>query len=110
MHATHGNLQTTARERRVSRRVAVRGLGGVGIAMLVAATPGLTRANGGDQIQNALFAPSSSDDPAAVLAIAAGGIGLYLVRRRQTETPAPLTAEERARLDALLSPQSPDRP
>jgi hypothetical protein len=39
-----------------------------------------------------------------VLLIAAGGIAVYLSRRRWTQTalPAPLSAEEQAKLDALL--------
>jgi cytochrome c-type biogenesis protein CcmH len=50
--------------------------------------------------------------PAVVLAVAAGGAGVYLVRRRRTQSvpAAPLTAPERARLDALLrSVEAPDR-
>jgi len=51
--------------------------------------------------------------PALLLVIAAGGIALYLSRRRRAQIapPAPLSAEERAKLDALLSgAPSPDRP
>ncbi|MGH6895278.1 MAG: cytochrome c-type biogenesis protein [Geminicoccaceae bacterium] len=42
--------------------------------------------------------------PAVVLVIAAGGIAVHLRRRRRTQSasPPPLSAEERARLDALL--------
>jgi cytochrome c-type biogenesis protein CcmH len=42
--------------------------------------------------------------PGLVLAIAAGGAAVYLARRRraQTRPAAPLSAQERARLDALL--------
>ena len=50
--------------------------------------------------------------PGVVLLIAAGGLAVYLSRRRRIETasPAPLSAEERAQLDALLrGAQSPDR-
>jgi cytochrome c-type biogenesis protein CcmH len=48
--------------------------------------------------------------PLAVLLIAACGIALYLRRRGPRETAgAPLSAEERARLDALVSEAS-DRP
>jgi cytochrome c-type biogenesis protein CcmH len=51
--------------------------------------------------------------PALVLVIAAGGIVLYLSRRRRIDTapPAPLNAEERARLERLLrGAESPERP
>ena len=50
--------------------------------------------------------------PALVLLIAAGGIAVYLSRRRWTQTalPAPLSAEEQAKLDALLGgAESPER-
>jgi cytochrome c-type biogenesis protein CcmH len=48
--------------------------------------------------------------PLAVLLVAAGGIVVYLRRRPPRESAsAPLSAEERARLDALMSEAS-DRP
>jgi cytochrome c-type biogenesis protein CcmH len=49
--------------------------------------------------------------PGLVLVIAAGGITLYLARRRRSQgVPAPLSAEERARLDELLrGAEAPDR-
>jgi cytochrome c-type biogenesis protein CcmH len=48
--------------------------------------------------------------PFAVLLVAAGGIVVYLRRRGPRATAsAPLSAEERARLDALMS-EAPDRP
>jgi cytochrome c-type biogenesis protein CcmH len=40
--------------------------------------------------------------PALVLLCAGAGIALYLRRRRSSGAPPPLSAEERARLDALL--------
>jgi len=40
--------------------------------------------------------------PVLVLLGAGAGIALYLVRRRRSDAPPPLSAEERARLDALL--------
>lgn len=67
MHAIQGNLRPQVRAQLVSRRTAVRGLGGVGIAMLVAAAPGLTQATAGDQITHERFAPAPGDDPAAVI-------------------------------------------
>ncbi len=50
--------------------------------------------------------------PGLLLVIAAGGIGVYLVRRRRGQgAPTPLSAEERARLDELLRrAAAPDRP
>jgi cytochrome c-type biogenesis protein CcmH len=50
--------------------------------------------------------------PLAVLLVAAGGIALWLRRRPARETASPpLSAAERARLDALLrEAQAPDRP
>src|SRR5919106_3876188 len=51
--------------------------------------------------------------PALVLAIAAAGIVVYVARRRgsQSASAAPLSAEERARLEALLrGERAPDRP
>jgi cytochrome c-type biogenesis protein CcmH len=51
--------------------------------------------------------------PALVLAIATAGLVVYVARRRRTETasPAPLSTEERTRLEALLrGAASPDRP
>jgi cytochrome c-type biogenesis protein CcmH len=50
--------------------------------------------------------------PGAVLLVAAGGIAIYLSRRRRARDapPAPLSSEEQARLDALLSgADAPDR-
>jgi cytochrome c-type biogenesis protein CcmH len=48
--------------------------------------------------------------PLAVLLVAGGGIAVYLRRRPPRETAsAPLSAKERARLDALMSEAS-DRP
>jgi len=51
--------------------------------------------------------------PALVLVIAAAGIFVYVRRRRRGEDapPAPLSAEERARLERLLrGAESPERP
>jgi cytochrome c-type biogenesis protein CcmH len=50
--------------------------------------------------------------PALVLLIAVGGIAVYLSRRRWTQIapPTPLSAEEQAKLDALLGgAESPER-
>jgi cytochrome c-type biogenesis protein CcmH len=46
--------------------------------------------------------------PAALLLLGAGGIALHLRRRRRAE-PAPLSAAEQARLEALLGSEAPDR-
>lgn len=49
--------------------------------------------------------------PAVVLVVAAGGIAVYLRRRRQDPpSPTPLSADERAQLDALVrGSEAPDR-
>jgi cytochrome c-type biogenesis protein CcmH len=45
--------------------------------------------------------------PAVILAIGAAGILVFFARRRRRiETPTPLSAEERARLDRLLADQA----
>lgn len=47
--------------------------------------------------------------PAAILALGAAGILIFFARRRRRiETPAPLSTEERARLDRLLADQAND--
>jgi cytochrome c-type biogenesis protein CcmH len=47
--------------------------------------------------------------PAALLLLGGGGIALHLRRRRRAE-PAPLSAAEQARLEALLgASEAPDR-
>jgi hypothetical protein len=69
MDASNGNLRTKMLTSAISRRAALRGLGGAGIATALAAgTPGWASADDGDRIASALFGPGSGDDPAAVIA------------------------------------------
>jgi hypothetical protein len=67
MDAINGELRTTVFGSAVSRRAALRGLGGAGLAALAIGIPTRAGASDGDRIANALFAPVSSDDPAAVI-------------------------------------------
>src|SRR5688500_11823725 len=67
MNASNGDLRTTVGSA-VSRRVALRGLGGVGLgAALALGSTGRVAANHGHQIVTAPSAPISGDDPAAVV-------------------------------------------
>ncbi len=67
MEAIKGDLRTKRFVSAVSRRTALRGLGGASLAALAIAVPGRVGASDGDRIANALFAPVSRDDPAAVI-------------------------------------------
>jgi SnoaL-like domain len=67
MDAINGELRTTMFGSAVSRRAALRGLGGAGLAALAIGIPTRAGASDGDRIANALFGPSSGDDPAAVI-------------------------------------------
>jgi hypothetical protein len=68
MDAINGELRTQMFGSAVSRRAALRGLGGVGLAALAIGVPTRAGASNGNGIECALFAPVSSDDPAAVIA------------------------------------------
>jgi len=68
MNAIMGDLRTTAITQRVSRRTALRGLGGAGLATALAVgVPGRVGASSSGLIAPAQSAFSSSDDPAAVI-------------------------------------------
>ena len=67
MHAMNSDLRTTVLTNSVSRRVALRGLGGAGAVMLAVGSSGVARAGTGDRIATALFGAVSSDDPASVV-------------------------------------------
>ena len=69
MDAVNGTLRTQGLANPVSRRAAMRGLGGAAVAAALAVgLPGRAGADGGDRIATALFGPASGDDPAAVIA------------------------------------------
>jgi hypothetical protein len=68
MDAINDDLRTTTVTTCVSRRTALRGLGGGGLAAALAfAAPVRTRASSEDRIANALFGAFASDDPGAVI-------------------------------------------
>lgn len=68
MDAINDGLRTTVLPNSVSRRAALRGLGGAGVAAALAVgTLGRAGASNGDRIANALFSAVSSDDPAKVI-------------------------------------------
>src|SRR5215218_4047440 len=68
MDAIKNDLRTTVLTNCVSRRTALRGLGGGGLtAALAFAVPIRAGATSEDRIANALFGAVSSDDPAAVI-------------------------------------------
>jgi hypothetical protein len=68
MGAIKNDLQMTVFTNSISRRTALRGLGGVGLAAALAVgLPGRASANSEDRIANALFGPTSSNDPAVVI-------------------------------------------
>jgi ketosteroid isomerase-like protein len=68
MEAIKDDLRTKMFGSAVSRRAALRGLGGVGAATALAvAMPGRVGASNGNGIECALFAPLASDDPAALI-------------------------------------------
>ena len=68
MTAINDDLRTTTLTTGLSRRTALRGLGGAGLATALAiGTAGRLSAHGDHQMTTAQFAPSSDDDPAAVI-------------------------------------------
>ena len=68
MDAINGDVRTKMFVSAVSRRAALRGLGGAGIAAALAVgLPGRTGATSEDRIAKALFSAASSDDPAALI-------------------------------------------
>src|SRR4051812_31551405 len=67
MYVINGDHRTAVAGSIVSRRATLRGLGGAGLAAIAMAIPGRAGASDGDRIANALFAPVSSDDPAALI-------------------------------------------
>jgi hypothetical protein len=68
MTAINDDLRTTTLTTGLSRRTALRGLGGAGLATALAiGTAGQLSAHGDHQMTIAQFAPSSDDDPAAVV-------------------------------------------
>jgi hypothetical protein len=68
MDATNDDLRTTTVTPCVSRRTALRGLGGGGLAAALAfGAPIRTDASSDDRIARALFGPVASDDPGAVI-------------------------------------------
>jgi hypothetical protein len=68
MNAITGALRTNTLTNSVSRRAALRGLGGAGVAAAFAVgVAGRAGASNGDRIATALFSAVSSDDPAAVI-------------------------------------------
>ncbi|HLL50515.1 MAG TPA: nuclear transport factor 2 family protein [Thermomicrobiales bacterium] len=68
MNAITGDLQTTMSTNSVSRRAALRGLGGAGLATALAVgAGGRVSAHSGHQVTTAQFALSSDADPASVI-------------------------------------------
>ena len=66
MNLSNGDRRPTVASDSISRRVALRGLGGAGLAALAFTIPVHVAADEGDRMANALFAPAA-DDPAAVI-------------------------------------------
>lgn len=64
---TSQNSRAMLLARPVSRRAAVRGMGGAAVAALAIGLPGRAGAEAGHGIAHSLSAPASGDDPAAVL-------------------------------------------
>ena len=68
MNAINDDLRTTVVCSGVSRRAALRGLGGAGLATALAfGLPSRVGAHGDHQMTTAEFAPTSGDDPASVV-------------------------------------------
>lgn len=67
MNAIKDDLLTTLFANSASRRAALRGLSGAGLAALAVGIPGRVGASTDGRIADALFAPVSSNDPAAVI-------------------------------------------
>jgi hypothetical protein len=68
MNAIDDTLRTRTLTHAVSRRAALRGLGGAAVATALAVgIPCRAGADDGDRIANALFAPAAADDPAEVI-------------------------------------------
>jgi ketosteroid isomerase-like protein len=69
MNAIDGDLRTTMFGNAVSRRTALRGLGGAGLATALAfGIPGRVGASSSDPLPRSVVTAASSDDPAAVIA------------------------------------------
>ena len=67
MNAINDDLRTTVVGSAVSRRTALLGLGGAGLAALAVGLPSRVSAHGDHQMTTAQFAPTSDDDPESVV-------------------------------------------
>jgi hypothetical protein len=68
MNSNSGDLRTTMSTNNVSRRVALRGLGGAGVAAALAVgVANRVGAHGDHRMTTTRLSPSSSDDPASVI-------------------------------------------
>ena len=67
MNAINDDLRTTVVGSAVSRRAALLGLGGAGLAALAVGLPSRVSAHGDHQMTTAQFAPTSDDDPESVV-------------------------------------------
>jgi ketosteroid isomerase-like protein len=67
MNLSNCDHRTAVAPDSVSRRVALRGLGGAGLAALAFTIPAYVAADEGDRIANALFPPASRNDPATLI-------------------------------------------
>src|ERR671912_1599001 len=67
MNAINDDLRTTVVGSAVSRRAALLGLGGAGLAALAVGLPSRVGAHGDHQMTTAQFAPTSDDDPESVV-------------------------------------------